>query len=488
MKPHSHHSQSWKEDFAKKLNKFLERTEEHILKEANPGGHYTEIWPRDASYILKDQFLSGNDIHAILQQILIIWSHQITGHGKEKIVYGRGSPEMNFKSVVANNEIKRRFEGALPTTIYHKEGFSEVYAQNPDIDSTALMISTTSWILSTFLKARLLSEPTTISVTDLSPSSTAGTLLSSSIDNKYKYEEETTISTISISKVINFIVPRMLKAIDYLKSRDIDDDGLLEQDHNEDWMDTILRKGKVVYSQACWILALKNLSSLLLELGNNNNKKVKAERIAKLTDRAINAVEKELWSKEDGCYIDIQQEEEHIGGPYRTLTQDVCLYLIAIIEGNENGNNSNNLFSNDILHNRQSKIHKRAISTLATIKRRIWKDKWPLVTEVELKKTGPWKLRPNQYHNHTFWPWSTGIEMLSRSKFDQYKECNTLFSKLASEDHPHIHTFYEWINPITDKAEGAYPFRTGISAVRIAIFDILNNMRRRRRRRRSLTL
>src|SRR5919198_3299215 len=180
MKPHSHHSQSWKEDFAKKLNKFLERTEEHILKEANPGGHYTAIWPRDASYILKDQFLSGNDIHAILQQILIIWSHQITEHGKEKIVYGRGSPEMNFKSVVANNDIKRRFEGALPTTIHQKEGFSEVYAQNPDIDSTALMISITSWILSTFSKARpLLSESIGISATSLPSSSTAMLLPSS---------------------------------------------------------------------------------------------------------------------------------------------------------------------------------------------------------------------------------------------------------------------------------------------------------------------
>ena len=39
-----------------------------------------------------------------------------------------------------------------------------------------------------------------------------------------------------------------------------------------------------------------------------------------------------------------------------------------------------------------------------------------------------------------------------------------------------MHTFYEWINPITDKAEGAYPFRTGISAVRLAIFDILKRI------------
>ena len=457
-------SQPWRRtEFAKKLNKFLKTTEEHILKEADPGGHYTAIWPRDASYILKDQFISGANIQAILQQILIIWSYQITENTKEKIVYGRGSPEMGFRSVVATNkDVKRRFVGALPTTIYRKEGFSEVYAQNPDIDSTALMISTTSWILSTLLSTGL-----SLVSYELAPPMT-------------------------LLKVIDLIVPRMLKAINHLKDRDIDNDGLLEQDHNEDWMDTILRKGKIVYSQACWIISLKNLSSLLLELKGNNNdddnkekRRSEAKKIVKSAEKTIHAVEEKLWSKEDGSYIDIQQEEKHIGGPYRTLTQDVCLYLVAIMEQQENddGGSSNTIFSKEkkgikISDNRQSSFHNRAISTLDAIKRRIWKDKWPLVTEVELKKTGPWFLKPYQYHNHTFWPWSTGIEMLARSKFGQYKECNILFSKIVSEDdhHPHVHTFYEWVNPITDKPEGAYPFRTGISAVRIAVFDILKRM------------
>ena len=454
-------SQPWRRtDFAKKLNNFLKTTEEHTLKEANPGGHYTAIWPRDASYILKDQFISGANIQAILQQILIIWSHQITEDTKEKIVYGRGSPEMGFRSVLATNKDVRRFEGALPTTIYRKEGSSEVYAQNPDIDSTALMISTTSWILFTLLSTGL-----SLVSYELAPPMT-------------------------LSKVIDLIVPRMLTAINYLKNRDIDNDGLLEQDHNEDWMDTILRKGKIVYSQACWIISLKNLSSLLLELKSNNidyNKKKRSEakKIFKSAEKTIHAVEEKLWSKEDGSYIDIQQEEKHIGGPYRTLTQDVCLYLVAIMEQQEidDGGSSNTIFSKEkkgikISDNRQSSFHNRAISTLNSIKRRIWKDKWPLVTEVELKKTGPWFLKPYQYHNHTFWPWTTGIEMLARGKFGQYKECNILFSKIVSEDdhHPHVHTFYEWVNPITDKPEGAYPFRTGISAVRIAVFDILKRM------------
>jgi hypothetical protein len=119
----------------------------------------------------------------------------------------------------------------------------------------------------------------------------------------------------------------------------------------------------------------------------------------------------------------------------------------------------------------------RANRTLDALKSRTWKEKWPLVTEAFLKATGPWTLKPYQYHNHTFWPWTTGIEMLARSRFDKVEECNLLLSTLSSESHLHMHTFYEWVDPITDEGSGAFPFRTGISAVRVAIVDIFNNIR-----------
>jgi glycogen debranching enzyme len=208
----------------------------------------------------------------------------------------------------------------------------------------------------------------------------------------------------------------MLRAVEYLMRRDLDDDDLLEQNHNEDWMDTILRAGKIVYSQACLILALSNLSTLLLMLGRKN----KLYSIIRLKDKAVNAVNQELWSEKDGCYLDIQ-ETHHIGGPYRTLTQDVSLFLVAITENTQND-------SLMVATNHNKKVNKkggmldqslydRSVRTLDAIKNRAWKEKWPLVTEVELKATGPWTLKPYQYHNHTFWPWTTGIEMLARSRF-----------------------------------------------------------------------
>ena len=66
--------------------------------------------------------------------------------------------------------------------------------------------------------------------------------------------------------------------------------------------------------------------------------------------------------------------------------------------------------------------------------------------------------------------------MLARSRFIQFKECDFLLSTLASEGRPHIHCFYEWLNPVNDTSGGVYPFRTGISVVRIAIADLLRKM------------
>src|ERR671919_1427207 len=460
--------------FVAKTDIFMTKTEEHALQGVNPGGYYQAIWCRDASYILRDWTLTGN-IPTALQQLYLIWSHQIQP-GKEKLVYGRGSPEMKFMSEEAKEDKQKEFVGALPTTIY-QAGFSEVYGQNPDIDSTALMLSTTAWILNKSLKRKLPSGK-------LSEVSTTASEHSSDYVSSLMLKLGITDPT----RAIDFLIPRMLQAVDYLAKRDIDDDGLLEQNHNEDWMDTVLRAGKIVYSQACWILALKNLSSLLVTTGKQNE----SNRIRRMAEKAIEAVEQVLWSEKDGAYIDIQ-ETHHIGGPYRTLTQDVSLYLVALTENtSRDGLLINDYHSKKILlqpqmikrlngkENNDKSNYDRLVKTLEAIRTRAWKEKWPLVTEVKLISTGPWHLQPYQYHNHTFWPWATGIEMLARSRFEQFSECDILLSTLASEGHPHVHCFYEWLNHVNDTSGGVYPFRTGISAVRIAIADILVKIGMRR--------
>jgi hypothetical protein len=46
---------------------------------------------------------------------------------------------------------------------------------------------------------------------------------------------------LSTTSIIDFVIPKMNKVINYLISRDMDNDDLLEQDHNEDWMDSVVR-------------------------------------------------------------------------------------------------------------------------------------------------------------------------------------------------------------------------------------------------------
>ena len=455
--------------FIDNAKRFLQKTQEHVLQGINPGGIYQAIWCRDAAYILRDWFLSGN-VQGTMQQIYQIWSHQIEPN-REKLVYGRGSPEMKFLSEVAKEHKQKEFQGALPTTIY-QAGFSEVYGQNPDIDSTALMVSTSSWILARSIKG-------TQSVSE-TPTAVQQTIVASEHSSDYISALLSELGMTDPLKVAEFVIPSMLKAVEYLSSRDIDNDGLLEQNHNEDWMDTAIRAGKIVYSQACWILALRNMALLLSHLGRDDESK----RMANLAYKAIKSVDQNLWSEEDGCYLDMQ-ETHHIGGPYRTLTQDVSLYLVAVTEnaaneslvvaerkhnGQEEGQTRSTILNQD--------LNERSNRTLDAIKVRAWKEKWPLVTEVELKSTGPWILKPYEYHNQTFWPWTTGIEILARSRFDRVDECNILFSKLASEGHPHMHAFYEWVNPITDQPNGSFPFRTGICGIRTAIVDILEKIKR----------
>jgi hypothetical protein len=109
--PHHHNQQSILEiekSFDKKAKQFIKKTEDHALQGLNPGGYYQAIWCRDASFILKSWFHSGN-IQGLLQQISTIWSHQIEV-GKEKLVYGRGSPEMEYKPIKSKEDTQKNLK------------------------------------------------------------------------------------------------------------------------------------------------------------------------------------------------------------------------------------------------------------------------------------------------------------------------------------------------------------------------------------------
>jgi glycogen debranching enzyme len=266
----------------------------------------------------------------------------------------------------------------------------------------------------------------------------------------------------------------MIKAVDYLSKRDTDGDGLLEQSQNEDWMDTALRAGKIVYSQACWILALNDLSVLLSNMGQTSE----AERMRRMRDHAVESVEQKMWSQEQGCYVNLQEVHDGAGDHVDTLTEDSAFYLVAMTADTEQ--NGLRVLQREALANQEppktldSKLQHRAASALESIKSRMWKSNWPLVTDGFLKETGPWVLKPYEYHNQTCWPWIASVEMLARARFDRIEECDTMLSSFTSQEgSPEIHAFYEWIDPNTNQGHGAFPFRTGISTIRVIIAGLL---------------
>ena len=433
------------------LRNFLTFTENYTSKSSEPGDYYNALWCRDAAYILKDQFLSGHHVTA-LEQLKHIWKRQI-GTNSTKLIYGRGSPKTNFTPTNVQSDLIKNYYGALPTTIF--ESFSEVYALHPDIDSTALMIYVSTWILTEMIKDSM--------------------------------DKAKMVSGV-VNQLTEYLIPFLFRGIDFLTTRDKDNDGLLEQDHNEDWMDTVLRDGKVVYSQACWLMALTSFSNLLFFYDREDE----ALKLQHKASQLIDSIENNMWSDKVRCYMDIQADtsgpEESLGIIY----QDIVFYVFAMSEllpniGAPTSKVShldkvNTIYEiNKFLINskKAENIKKRLILTLRSIKNRTWIENIPLVTEKPLTKTGPWILQSNEYHNYTHWPWITAVELLTRFRFGQTSECDILLSNIFDHNDrknksAHNNIFYEWLNPRTKLGGGAYPFRTGISAYRLTSFEIVS--------------
>ncbi len=433
------------------LRDFLSVTEKYTSQNTEPGDYYKAVWCRDAAYILKDQFLSGHST-AVLDQLKNIWNKQI-GTNSTKLIYGRGSPKTSFTPLNAESDVIGNFYGALPTTIF--DNFSEIYALNPDIDSTALMIYVSTWILTNMMR--------------------------DSVDKSEKVSA-------TVTELTEYLTPFLYRGIDYLTSKDEDNDGLLEQDHNEDWMDTVLRDGKVVYSQACWLMALTSFANLLFVRGKEDE----AQRLRHMASELVDSIENNMWSEEAKCYVGLNSDKLQGNDSEGILYQDIVFYAFAMTEMLPHivPNFSNiRQFDMDPKHKNRSladdkkalKIKERLILSLGSLKNRIWLQDIPLVTERPLLKTGPWILQSNEYHNYTHWPWITAVELLTRFRFGQTDECNLLLSNLFNRngknkksDHDNI--FYEWLNPTTKTGGGAYPFRTGISAYRVTSFEMMSKV------------
>ena len=360
-----------------------------------PAGHYTGVWCRDASFILTELLETGN-IESVARWVEWIWQNQI--RQGLKVVRGRGSPELGFKLRGASEDDIKGFQGALPSSVQH--GYSEVYGKGPDVDSTALMISFTCRFCTI----------------------------------RESFAEK--------------LVPKVREAVNAMVRKDVDGDGLLEQGPNEDWMDSMLRSGKVVYSQAAWAMALDNWRKLLEKLGKGQE----AESINQMYKTTIQQVNSKLWNERTCCYEDLPDEtivnrDVKNSDDNRRVTQDISSFLLL-----------------------EEEKSPRAISALETLKKTLWTDLGPSCMGPPSGNTGPLRLKPYDYQNGGFWPWITSSEIMARQRHGQANECTFLLERTIP------YSYLEWVNP-HGTGSGSYPFRTGIASTRTALRHILGEQK-----------
>ena len=354
-----------------KKTRFLDYATRAVRSGLTPGGGYYGIWCRDASYVVDAMIALGLTEDAS-RAVKRIWSSQITEEGS-KLLFGRGSPERKFRVGVAKTEQLHGFRSALPTSIH--QGFSEVYALEPDIDSTALIVSSTCKLC-------------------LSSKSNA---------------------------LFDFVSSHLERAMQFLEKRDRDGDGLLEQGANEDWMDSVMRSGKVVYSQGVWLEALKQWSLLLRSKGRSTE----SDRVLDKAEDLVRKVDSSMFN--GSCYAD--ENSEH-------TNQDVVIYI-----------------------NARSIRDSRADLTLETLGKRLHNSPLgPSVVSPHYSLTGPLHLKSNEYQNGAFWPWISSCEVLALSSTGRVDEALDLMWCCLEA------AALEWIDTSDVRRSGRFPFRTGLAA------------------------
>ena len=109
-------------------------------------------------------------------------------------------------------------------------------------------------------------------------------------------------------------------SIQFLNSKDTDNDGWLEQDYDQDWADRTKRHGKVNYTQCIYFQLLNEAA----ELGTVLNKS-EAALFKNKADKLRANYDALFWDEPSGFYLDYISPS---GERMKKLSQDVCLAFI----------------------------------------------------------------------------------------------------------------------------------------------------------------
>ncbi len=360
-----------------------------------PAPNYLGMWARDTGIIALGLNRLGK--RDLARELLVrYWGFQITPHCKPSQFIFRNKGRARWTEDMAftpSREQLLKEVGGFPTSVYidnpmFPAGTREVYTTRCDLDSAC-------WLI--------------VALDD------------------YLWHSKDVETVCRLSTAIHL-------AVDYLRSRDVDGDGLLEQGPNEDWADTLLRHGTVTYTQALWCRALEAAARLLGSCGDAE----KSQQCCVEKDRATSALRSRLRTG-DGSYVDYRSN----GFASTRLSLDSSLLVgFHLVDD-----------AVQLLGNLESLKGRHGISVIC-----------PGFATDEI---GPGTYRLGQYQNTGIWPWITAYYALGWAKAGHRDRARRLVCGLF---HGQPDTVYEWFDSETGQ-ENHPDFATAAGALAWAITE-----------------
>jgi glycogen debranching enzyme len=344
-----------------------------------PGPTYLGIWARDTGVVcLGLNRLGQADLSGELLQRY--WSYQITPESDPGTFIFRNKRIADWTEdhayVPSKGELLHE-SGAFPTSVYIRTpdfpaGTREIYSNRADPDSVCWLII--------------------------------------ALHDQYRHSGDDRLLRACSSGVIH--------AIDYLCSRDIDGDYLLEQGPNQDWADILLRRGRVAYTQAVWFRCLEAAADIFTTLDDPPH----AERYRRLHGDVREAINRVLFTPY-GYYANYVASDRV---SLRRSLDTALLVAFGVCD---------------------SDTGRQVLEMLETLD-------GPFGYSViepgyAPDVIGPSKYPPGQYQNEGIWPWISAYLALAWAKVGDGARARAVVRRLFPQQPD---TMHEWIDNLSGEA------------------------------------
>jgi len=276
------------------------------------------------------------------------------------------------------------------------------------------------------------------------------------------------------------VIKKVLKWYEY---QDVDQTGLINMAEATDWEDLFAVRGKGLYVNILYYLALKNSSFIAEQLGDNefsNKYKKKADEVRSLINnyfwyngdthtkcyvKFITSHAKINFGTESYNYNDLINLVKKCILPCKTILQNDTYYLpyitfrdfgewydsfgnlLAILSGIADKNRSRSLLNFIKKNNLANPYPIKSIYPPITVGEKDWKNYY---------QSGNLNF-PHQYHNGGIWPFLGGFYVVALVKMKEYSEAKKALRSLAQLNKLGKESsweFNEWFNGKTNKPMG----------------------------------